>query len=94
MPKTQEDQVADFSDFYKKNQPAGLGGQGANSPKAKPPADPKRRRLMILIIIFIALAAIQAGLYLYNKSQRPPAVPEGYQLVSPDGQPAQIIPVK
>ena len=80
MPAPKDKEV-DFSNFFK-NQPT-----QPNRPAAKPRST--SRRLMIMVILLIVLAAIEIGLLMYNKNSNP-AVPEGYRWVQPENAPPRI----
>ncbi len=87
MPQ-QTDKEVDFSNFYK-NQKKNTKPSANNTPQKR-----VSKRMVYLIILLLALAAVEAYLLYDAQKKTTVTIPDGYQWVTPANGPAYITPIK
>lgn len=95
-PASQDEAVADYSGFFKKDQPQQKRApQKPVSPLQELPATKwVTKRTVTLLVIMLALLAVQAYLFFSWQEKTHTTIPDGYELVTPPNQPAYIQPIK
>jgi hypothetical protein len=87
MPQ-QTDKEVDFSNYFK-NQSKNTKPSSNNTPQKR-----VSRRMVYLIILLLALAAVEAYLLFDSQKKSTIIIPDGYQWVTPGNGPAYIAPIK
>lgn len=88
------EEVADFSGYMKKPESVSSGIQNTSPIQEYKRAITFTKRLKYLVLFLAILAVSQVVLIMLTQKPAASTLPEGYRLVTPQGQPAYIEPIK
>lgn len=95
MPtRKSSDEEADFSSFFNKQEELKTKTERTAALQELPTQKLVTKKIKTLLVIFLVLAIAQFVLYYITQKSKYPGIPEGYKIISTEGQPPKVVPVK